>query len=168
MNVNSAARSSARRKTPRDDIRSKRLTLQMSRTDLANEVGSHAQTIEKIESGEISWSRFLPAIERKLGIYKGKSPSEIAKNQELTTSSMSDYLTPTPALDIEGVSYSLARSPDGKRKAIMLTWTLKDGSLIRGALDIRMVADSARQFQRVCKAAGIDLSKLLGSDTESK
>jgi DNA-binding XRE family transcriptional regulator len=53
---------------PRDDIKQRRRQLGLSQRELAEIVGSHAQTVDKIERGHISFSRYLEGIERHLGI----------------------------------------------------------------------------------------------------
>jgi len=54
--------------TRRDDIKQTRRQHKLSQRQLADQVGCHAQTIDKIERGQIEWSRYLPAIETRLGL----------------------------------------------------------------------------------------------------
>jgi transcriptional regulator with XRE-family HTH domain len=54
--------------TPRADIKDRRKQLGLSQRELAAIVGSHAQTVDKIERGHISFSRYLAGIEQHLGI----------------------------------------------------------------------------------------------------
>lgn len=53
---------------PRVDIKQRRKQLGLSQRELAEIVGSHAQTVDKIERGHISFSRYLDGIEQHLGI----------------------------------------------------------------------------------------------------
>ena len=171
MNVRSSKRASPRQGPPRDDIRKKRIALDMSRNDLAAAVGSHAQTVEKIERGEITFSRYLPAIERKLGLLddlKTSSRRLATQARELKHVMMRNYLTSTSAYDIAGISYAAGRSPDGKRKIMMIDWVLNDGTNIRGAMEAKMIPEAAREFQKVAKVLGVDLAKLLASGSEAE
>lgn len=140
---------------PRNDLKLAREERGWSQTDLATMIGSHAQTIDKIERGQIRFSRFLPKIERQLGLAQSQPPP----------ASMSSWRETTEALDIEAIKYALAYSPDGKRKALLITWTLRDGSTLRGAMDLHMMLPAAREFYRVAQAAGIDLAKLSQTPT---
>jgi transcriptional regulator with XRE-family HTH domain len=54
---------------PRDDIKERRKALGLSQRELAEKVGSHAQTIDKIERGQITFSRYLSAIEETLSLW---------------------------------------------------------------------------------------------------
>src|SRR5262245_37249342 len=49
-------------------IRAKRLQLNMSQTELADQIGAHEQTIHKIESGIIKYSRYFDQIGRILSL----------------------------------------------------------------------------------------------------
>jgi len=54
--------------SPRVDIKQRRKQLGLSQRQLAEIVGSHAQTVDKIERGHITFSRYLDQIEQHLGI----------------------------------------------------------------------------------------------------
>jgi len=55
--------------TPRADIKQSRRQHKLSQKQLGNLVGCHAQTIDKIERGQITFSRFLLPIEARLGLH---------------------------------------------------------------------------------------------------
>jgi len=54
--------------TPRADIKQSRHKHKLSQKQLGDLVGCHAQTIDKIERGQITFSRFLRPIETRLGL----------------------------------------------------------------------------------------------------
>lgn len=150
---------------PREDIKSRRKKQKLSQARLASEVGSHPQTVDKIERGLIRFSRFLPLIEQRLGIVPTQPTQQGYVDGFAGPQARGSPWVKT-ALDIAAIRYSLARSPDSKRKAMLIEWTLKDGSSVSGALDVRMIQDAAREFRTVAAAAGIDLTKLFATKSQ--
>jgi len=150
------------KKRPRDDIRRARDSKGWSRRDLADKIGSHPMTVEKIETGMIQFSRYIPKIEKVLRLRSTQAAAQVTKT------AMRKYLplntTPTTALDIVAITYGLAQSADGKRMAVIITWKLEDGSSIQGAMEVKMIRRAARQFHQVALAAGVDLAKLSATE----
>lgn len=148
-----------------------------SQSEVARALGMSQATVQKIEIGEARQSKFVEPLCTYLKvslnekIHRGQGPEvgaavleRLATEEHLTTGVDlgSDWVNQVKALDVVAVKYSLGHSPDGKRTAVLITWTLPDGSNICGAIDVTLLQRSEPEFRRVARAAGIDLDRMSG------
>lgn len=64
----------------KDIVRRRRIEFGLSQLKLGQLIGSHGQTINKIEKGEVKWSRYFERLERQLQLPPGTLTTKSPKN----------------------------------------------------------------------------------------